>query len=167
MTDPREAQPGTPADFTGLTWGIKSSFVAYVARTPDGKAYLSRGAGVNERNEILFPHKENEATDANGTVFAFGGLVQFDAHFGMMSVRISEPRVTVIDGKGELTVPNPDSAGGEYMRLVTFDLAGPVADDGRERWDATDVRLAPEGVELFGETYQAGEPFETFSFTVA
>lgn len=147
-----------------LCWGIKSSFLAYVSRMPDGRAYLGSGAAVNERTELLFPLDE-EAAAEDGT-FAFGGKVTFSGHFGMLYVQVAEPRIVVRDGEAEMTVVDPESKDGDRVRLVTFALTGPSVEDDVERWEAADVSLAPEGVALFGEVYQAGEQFAPLTITV-
>lgn len=149
----------------GLRWAIKYSFLGYVARMPDGQAYLGAGVGVTEQNELVFPLDEEE-TRVPG-VFAFGGDVRFAGHYGMLFVPIARPRVEVHAGRAEMTIADPASKdGGARLRLVEFDLAEPEHDGDLERRDATDVRLAAEAVELFGDVYQAGEPFEPLAITV-
>jgi hypothetical protein len=153
----------------GLRWAIKPSFVDYVARTRDGRAYLSGGATANESNELLFEledHASPEADDGADHAFTFRGDVRFQAHLGMLYVRIAEPRVILRDGEGELTVIDSESAAGGRVRLVTFSVTGPEISDGVQRWDAEGVRLDVEGVPLFGETYEAGEPFAPLTITV-
>ncbi|WP_236794671.1 HtaA domain-containing protein [Amycolatopsis sp. GM8] len=151
----------------GLRWGVKTSFVGYVARMPDGQAYLGEGAAVNERNELIFPLSEETPAEADAEqAFAFGGDVRFSGHFGMLFVRIAEPRIAVRGGEAELTVVDPESEEDKRLRLVTFTLTGPETEDGTERWEGADVRLTAEGVELFGDVYQAGEPFEPLTVTV-
>lgn len=154
----------TPLPQFGLRWGIKTSFVGYVARMPDGRAYVGAGAAVNDRNELIFPL--DEETTAAPATFAFGGDVRFTGHFGLLFVQIAQPRVVVHEGEAELTVVDPGSKEGKRLRLVTFGLLGPEREDGLERWAATDVRLTPEGVEVFGDVYQPGEPFEPLTITV-
>src|ERR1700722_4170311 len=106
----------------GLRWAIKPSFIAYVSRMPDGRAYLGKGVTVNARDEILF-ELDQQATDH---AFAFLGEVLFSAHFGMMSVLISRPGIVLHGAEGELTVADPESGDGGRLRLVTFTIAGPA-----------------------------------------
>ncbi|MFE7034776.1 HtaA domain-containing protein [Streptomyces sp. NPDC057621] len=160
-----EESRATAPPVHGLRWAIKTSFVAYVARMQDGRAHLGNGVAVNERNEMIFPLEEDAASVTE--TFAFGGDVRFVGHFGMLSVHIALPRVVVrAGGRGELTVLDPASRDGGRLRLVTFDLTGRRTEGGIEEWHATDVRLAPEGVELFGDVYEAGEPFAPLTITV-
>lgn len=153
-----------PVPAHGLRWAIKTSFVGYVARMPDGRAHVGSGAAVNERNELIFPWDED--TSSAPRTFSFGGAVRFSGHYGLLLVQIALPRVEVRDGQGEMTVLDPGFTDGRRLRLVTFGLTGPELEDGLCRWEAADVGLAPEGVELFGDVYQAGEPFEPLTITV-
>lgn len=154
----------TPRPRFGLQWGIKSSFLDYVTRMPDGRALAGAGVTVNERGELVFPFDE-EATSSPET-FAFGGDVRFSGHFGLLFVQIALPHIVVRDGVGEMTVLDPGSKDGTRLHLVTLGLTGPRSEDGLDRWEATDVRLTPEGVELFGDVYQVGEPFEPLTITI-
>lgn len=144
-----------------LRWGIKSSFLGYVSRMPDGRAYLGNGAAVNEHNELLFP-----LTSAEDGTFTFGGTVTFSGHFGMLFVQVAEPRIAVRDGEAEMTVADPESDDGGRLRLVTFGLTGPAPEGDLEHWTAADVRLTEEGVPVFGDVYQAGEQFAPLTITV-
>lgn len=156
-------------DPAGLLWAFKPSFVNYVARTPDGRAYLSGGVTANESNELLFELENHAAPSADGDAahtFTFRGDVRFQAHLGMLFVRIAEPQVTLRGDEGELTVIDSESADGGRVRLVTFSVSGPEISDSLQRWDAADVRLADEGVPFFGDTYEAGEPFAPLTITV-
>jgi Htaa len=124
---------------------------------------------VNADNELLFELDEQAATADSGAAehtFAFRGDVLFRAHFGMLSVQISSPQVGVRGTEGELTVVDPESAEGGRLRLVTFTVAGPAVRDGTQYWTADDVRLTAEGVPLFGEVYQASEPFAPLTIAV-
>lgn len=144
-----------------LRWAIKNSFVGYVTRMPDGRAYISDGAAVTELNEIVFPLEKH----GDGS-FEFGGTVTFTGHFGMLWVQIKQPRITVGENEAELTVADPESKDGGRLPLATLGLTGPVAGDGTEQWEAEDVRLTTEGVELFGDVYQPGEPLEPLTVVV-
>jgi hypothetical protein len=165
----------------GLRWAIKPSFVDYVARARDGRAYLSGGAAVNANNELLFELDGHAVAAAPGEgdrgdgedqgahpghTFTFRGDVRFTAHFGMLFVRIARPQVTVRGLEGELTVVDPESPAGDQLRLVTFTVADQVTEDGVQRLEAADVRLTAEGAVLFGEVYQASEPFAPLMITI-
>ncbi|MDT8911926.1 HtaA domain-containing protein [Amycolatopsis sp. PS_44_ISF1] len=166
MTEDAGAAPEAAAPpIHCLRWAVKSSFLGYVARMPDGRAYLGRGAAVNDRNELLFPLDADAAAEP-GLKFAFGGDVRFSGHYGLLFVQIAEPRVYLREGAAELTVVDPESKEPQRLRLATFTLTGPETADGLDHWHATDVRLAPESVDLFGGSYQPGEPLEELTITV-
>jgi hypothetical protein len=167
-----DAGPAGPGPF-GLLWAVKPSFISYVSRMPDGKAYLTGGVGVNADNELVFPLQEHAPPDeqAAGHTFAFGGDVLFRAHYGMLSVRLTSPQVSLRAAAGdlaagELTVLDPDSAEGTRLPLVTFTAAGPAVKGGTLYWAASDVLLTTEGVPLFGDVYQASEPFAPLMIAV-
>lgn len=150
-----------PSTFLGLRWAIKSSFLAYVARTPDGKIYLGKGVTVTDSDEFQFGLDETPAPadDVADHVLSFSGDLGFVAHMGMLYVRITRPRVVLRGDSGELFVVSPESDDSGEIRLATFTADEPVVEEGRRRWETTDVRLTEAGVPLFGDVYQAGELF--------
>lgn len=173
-------EPGTegPGLF-GLCWGVKPSFIAYVSRMPDGRAYLGKGVALNAREELLFELDEEAASTAPdgavsdgavpGTadhIFAFRGEVLFRAHMGMLTVLLSRLRIALSGQQGELTVADPEHDDGRRLRLVTCTVGDPAVIGGVKRWDAADVRLTAEGVALFGDVYPAGEPFAPLMITI-
>jgi hypothetical protein len=162
---------GTGPGHFGLIWAVKPSFVSYVLRMPDGKAYIGSGVEVNKDNELLFPFDEEAAENLSGTdqadsTFCFRGDVVFQAHFGMLDVRISRPQLHLRGADGELTVNDPESAEGGRLPLVTFTAAGPRVKDGAQYWTADDVRLTAAGVPVFGDVYPADEPFAPLMIAV-
>src|ERR1035437_5545925 len=74
----------------GLHWGIKKSFLDYVARMPDGRGIFRDGATLADGSIAVFePDVEAEhpeAADAD-LFLAFHGDVHFSGHFGMLNVR--------------------------------------------------------------------------------
>jgi hypothetical protein len=162
----------------GLLWAVKPSFISYVSRMPDGKAYLGGGVAVNADNELLFQLDTDTAAGDSATTghtgdtglaertFRFRGDVLFRAHFGMLSVQISRPQIHLRGPDGELTVLDPESADGGRLPLVTFTAAGPAVRDRTQYWAAEDVRLTAKGVPLFGDVYPAGEPFAPLMIAV-
>jgi hypothetical protein len=149
----------------GLRWGIKTSFVDYVRRMPDGKGWLGEGAVPVGPYEVLFPPLEvGSRTMDDGTVerfWAFRGDVRFSGHAGMLFVQVASPVLTEIDGAARLTVADPAAPDGpEGLHLVTLRLAREPGPHGYELWRGTDVRLTEAGTALFNDVYPAGEPLE-------
>jgi hypothetical protein len=163
MTDPSSA---APAELPfGLRWGIKTSFVDYVRRMPDGKGWLGDGALPVGSHEVLFaPHEAGSRPTQDGTVerfWAFRGDVRFSGHAGMLFVQVASPILTEIGGAAHLTVANPPGTDGpERLHLVTLRLERESVPDGFEVWRGTDVRLTEAGTALFNDVYPAGEPLE-------
>ncbi|BBZ31224.1 hypothetical protein MMAD_55190 (plasmid) [Mycolicibacterium madagascariense] len=157
------AAPAAPdASLVGLRWAIKHSFLDYVAKTPDGRAYVDQGASVTASNDLVFPPRQARLKGAAGGVdtYEFGGEVHFVAYGGMLYVRIGDPVIHVCGGAGRLTVRSVDDADRSIrVELATFtvgDTGSGVA--GPTQWHATDVRLAAEGVPVFADVYSTGEP---------
>ena len=169
MTEHSAEAPPPPT--TGLRWGIKTSFIAYVQRMPDGRAWVGEGAVPVSENEFVFPPVEagtrpagNGATDR---FWAFGGDIRFTGHFGMLFVRIAFPVLTLRDGRAELTVAGQsEEEPAERVPLVTLRLEAEPAPEGIEMWSGTDVRLTEAGAALFNDVYQAGEAFEPLMLTL-
>jgi len=152
----------------GLRWGIKSSFVQYIVRMPDGKGSVSHGAMPTESNEFLYEWAPSTETTQAGDadhVWQFRGDVRFAGHHGMLFVRIADPWMAVRGERATLSVRHPYERDGPRMDLVTLDVA-PVPSSGGRVWNGTNVRLTEDGVELFGDVYQLGEPFDPLTITM-
>ena len=145
----------------GLMWPIKQSFLRYIAGMPDGQAILSGGARVSDRDGVIFANETGSnysAASGEGTI-RFLGEVVFRGHFGMLKVRIADPWLRVEDGTGTLLI-----ASATDRRLALVEAVIDFAADGEDRhvWRAHNVRLTDDGSDLFGNVYQAGEPFDPF-----
>lgn len=152
----------TEGRLLGLHWGIKSSFLGYVARMPDGRASFTDGATATEGNITVFDHDpstEQPSPEGPDSFFAFRGDVRFGGHAGMMFVRIADPWITVVGDRAQMTVLDPqDRDAGSRLPLVNLTLEPRSTDEPIRIWLATDVALTPEGVGLFNDVYPAGEP---------
>jgi hypothetical protein len=166
MTEPSTAAP--PDVPFGLRWGIKSSFIDYVRRMPDGRGWVGDGATPIDTHEIVYAPEAAEwgatGDDSGGRSWAFRGDVRFSGYAGMLFVQVASPILTLLDGldgTARLSVASPGrSAGPERLPLVTLRLGWEPAPDGIEVWSGTDVRLTESGTALFDDVYPAGEPFE-------
>lgn len=148
----------------GLHWGIKASFLEYIARMSDGRGSVSDGATALDGNITAFepaPDVRGPDLDDLEQFWAFRGDVRFAGHFGMLYVRIADPWVTVRAGRAELTVLDPYEPD-EHPRLplVRFTLERQNVPGSLDTWLATDVHLTQEGTGLFNDVYQTGELFE-------
>ncbi|KAF0956797.1 HtaA domain-containing protein [Rhodococcus sp. T7] len=156
------------ATLPGLRWGIKASFLDYIARMPDGRGTVSDGARPTEHNEMVFePAPEVAAPAGVDRFMAFRGDVRFGGHFGMLFVRIADPWVTVRGRTADLTVLDPHHPEVEArLHLVTFTLDSSTQ-SGTITWTGSDVRLTPDGAGLFNDVYPPGEPFEPITIVLA
>lgn len=166
MDEPTAAAP--PGAALGLAWGIKGSFVDYVARMPDGRHSLGAGAHRTEAGTFVFPPVRGaRRTTPDGLderIWEFTGDVRFGGHFGMLFVRVADPRIAIRDGVGELTVADQAARDdGERETLATVVLRSVPAPEGMLAWDSTEVLLHPSAVALFNDVYPAGEPLEQLS----
>lgn len=159
------SQPSVPL---GLRWGIKRSFVEYIGRMADGAGSVGNGAVSVGEQEVLFApgsvRREHGADGAAQETWAFRGEVRFSGHFGMLSVRLAAPVLTVRGGAAELTVDG--ASGDDRLPLVTLRLDRLPAPDGLEIWSGTDVTLTEAATGLFNGSYPAGEPFEPLTVTL-
>jgi hypothetical protein len=160
---PREARQTFGASST--LWGIKSSFVGYDGRMPDGRSVFEAGVRPLDDGRIVFPPlrsgRRTTQDNAEERFWEFGGSVTFTGHFGMLQVRIASPTIAVRYGIGEMTVADPFATeGGEPLVLANLTLQAQPAPPGLLIWTSNEVRMAPQVSELFNDVYQAGEPFD-------
>lgn len=147
----------------GLHWGIKGSFMDYIAAMPDSRATAIDGATPTSSDVLVFepaiptPPKPEDAD----LVLGFRGDVRFSGHAGLLFVRIADPWITVRRGRGVLTILDPyqpDTT--PRLPLAHLTLVPQPAPDGMRIWLGQDVRLTKEGTGLFNDVYPAGEPME-------
>ncbi|WP_250282366.1 MULTISPECIES: HtaA domain-containing protein [unclassified Frankia] len=152
----------------GLRWGIKATFLTYIARMPDGQGSASDGARSVENDEFVFePDPSATAPEGVDGFWAFRGDVRFQGHFGLLYVRIADPHVVLRGTQAELNVVDPSEPGTKpRIPLVRFVPRPGAAPSGLRTWEAEDVRLLAEGAGLFNNVYSMGEPFEPLTITL-
>jgi hypothetical protein len=154
---------------SGLTWGIKGSFLAYLRRMPDLKSSMTQGAGTSERG-FFFPldsAEEYDAASGQGTL-RFGGDFRISGHHGMLFVMFVRPWVAFDGNRATLSIAEPDSYPALDQRLPLLDLdVLPYREDmGARMWTALPATLRPEAVDFFNEAYPAGEAFDAVDVRV-
>ena len=158
-----------PDGRAGLRWGVKRSFVEYIARMPDGRMSVLEGASLSELNELVWrPDLSGDASEgsADERTYAFKGDVRYGGHGGLLFVQLADPLVTVRGDVGEMTVLDSLSkVEGARLHLVTFIVDGSINADGVDLLTASDVRLTEQGAEVFNAVYAAGEQFEPLTIT--
>ncbi|GAA4752613.1 hypothetical protein GCM10023350_42370 [Nocardioides endophyticus] len=155
---------GTGGAATGLIWGIKASFLSYLARMPDLQSSVADGAVTTPANGFYFPlvsAAEYDAGTGLGTL-RFGGDVRFSAHHGMLFVMFAQPWLELTAGTAVLSVADPASYPtlDKRVPLLDVEVRAWVRHGDARAWPALATTLRPEAVELFNDVYAAGEPFE-------
>lgn len=147
---------------TGLAWGVKDSFVNYIQSSRDGQIVVSDGAGVTESDEFHFPIAGMTTTDTQIQI-AFSGSVQFLAHFGMLSVTIANPRMILRAQTAELAVAGANNG---WIHLLHLELPAREAEGRTHMWRDMPAKLVETGLELFGNTYNEGEPMASTTLRI-
>lgn len=148
---------------TGMAWGVKASFLAYIRAMPDGCIVVEGGSATTNGGEFYFP-LENAERDASGNhTLCFGGGVRFTAHHGLLSVVLRRPRVQIHDGGGVLSVEHQDHLLPiADLRQIHRTLEGDVA-----MWVVAGVTLTKAGTSLFSGPYCLGEPLAPLTLRAA
>jgi hypothetical protein len=148
----------------GLTWPVKASFMAYLSQM-GAKCHVTDGAMTTEERAFHFP-ADSPATEQSASGDALGetryrGCVVFQAHHGMLDIRIGEPGLRHDGRSGEITIVDPDCPD-LRMVLATFDVVFPTRPGRPGEWNGTRVRLSADAVDMFFGAYNAGELFDDF-----
>ncbi|GGJ67490.1 HtaA domain-containing protein [Streptomyces brasiliensis] len=167
MTDATAASQELP---TGLLWGLKASFLQYLSRLPDAKHSVDRGAVLGSEGRLLFPTDSLADYDAEiGTgTLRFAGDVRFPGHFGALFLMLVDPWVTITEGGATLSIADPATYPALDRRLTLLDLEPRpwVEHLGARLYPPMTATLRAEGVPLFNDVYQAGEPFDPVNLRV-
>lgn len=131
----------------GLVWGIKRSFLQYIARMPDGRCSATDGANLLDKSFHF--SLDVDSGQAVGIV-KFRGDVRFSGHNRMLFLRIAHPWLHT-DTDGSAATLTIDGAPKRVI-LATLDLL--TENDGHR---GVNVRLSEHGSELFNLAYPAGE----------
>ncbi|ASR35584.1 hypothetical protein BAY61_11905 [Prauserella marina] len=128
---------------TGLTWGLKRSFISYVSRLPDLRHAAVDGASIVRPSLLHFEFAEY----ANG-VAKFKGDVRIAGHGNLLYVMITDPWVEFTAEGGVLSVIDIQYWPDRDRRLPLATLRG----------GAPELRafLTEEGRAVFGDQYPAG-----------
>lgn len=137
----------------GLFWGVKESFVAYVQNLHDGKIEVKDGADYLSSEQFYFPLKELKGNELQ-VLAIFHGSVEFQAHFGLLSLSLKSPRLVIREGSADLAVSNQQ---GGWDHLAQFTLSIRDDDNTSMTWESVDATLTEAGSKFFGGPYSAGE----------
>ena len=154
---------------SGLSWGIKRSFVNYVSGLDDGEFVGTSGATIDDEHVAYFPQVATSDFDARTVTgsIAFEGSVSISGHFGMMSLMLVAPRIELNGDVAELTIADPDRnpSSGARVALVTLALPTAVEDGGTLTWRDAVSTLTAEGSGAFNQQYLPGEVMDPVTFS--
>ncbi len=152
----------------GLSWGVKRSFIDYIASLPDGSVSATSGAAKADDSLFCFGPGSGDYDVARGTgVLRFRGDVRLAGHHGMLLVRLLDPWITFTGGSGVLSISTGDGGGQDRATIGFLSPARPRQSDGYLVWDHVDVVISPEGSELFDGQYAAGQPMDPLFIRVS
>lgn len=139
----------------GLTWGIKRSFIRYIAGLADGSHSERDGAYLSESSSFTFPVAPETGTISDG-VLRFRGTVRIGGHGGMLGVLLSDPCIEMSGDTGILSVIDPAGYPGRYRRVPLAELV--IERDVHEGVQILRcaASLAEPGVEVFAGHYPQG-----------
>lgn len=158
-----EPAPGDQLPPSGLTWGVKRSFIRYISGLPDGAVSATEGATIVESSLFNFvPDGGDFDVDTGTGVLRFRGDVRMAGHFGMMFVQILDPWLEFTTEGAALSTlaSNEDGTGRDRVILGTLQPGSPENIDGSFVWQGIDVAISPQGSELFNGQYPAGQPMD-------
>lgn len=143
-----------PAPVTTLSWGVKQSFRGYVEAT-GGLIETRDGAQRAADGGFTFAAgPENGLTlDANGKPQGHGkflGEVRFEAHGGMLSVRLADPCLEIGSSGAALTVAD-GSERTRRVEIARLDLAAMTSGSSGEV--VIPAALSMDGSQLLGDHY--------------
>ena len=155
-------------NIAALVWGVKQSFRDYVEGS-GGKIETHGGAGRSEDGAFVFTPSPGGALtlDASGApqgCIAFSGEITFQAHGGMLSVRLLDPAVEITPESAVLTAAEGGKSDQRYP-IATLDLAALTRGEAGEIIIPT--KLTRDGAYLLGDHYPAMTPVDPVRLTLA
>ena len=136
----------------GLTWGVRGSFVGYIAALPDGRIAVSDPATITAEGSFHFPYATMVDGEGERWIRCAGG-VRFSGHFGMLEVPLQNLSVRVLPNGAELFTEQSD---GSVFSLADIAFTEPVTSESAIVWEAAPVMLTEAGSRFFGTQYPAG-----------
>jgi hypothetical protein len=153
----------------GLVWGIKRSFIQYIAGMPDGQGSATDGA-VSLPGSIFHYGVDDAHSESSGEglqIRAFVGDIRLAGHYGMLFVRVADPWIVSDGATAVLTIDDPwQREGQERMPVARLVLELTDSQAGIETWAGTSVQLTAAGAELFNDVYPEGELLDPLTMVV-
>lgn len=135
-----------------LRWGVKQSFRSYVEATGGTIETLGGADRAADGGFVFAVAPGGDLTlDAEGApVGRFLGEVSFQAHGGMLAVRLADPALEV-GASGPVLTMAEGGAGGRRVEIARLDLAAATTGEGGERIIPTALTL--DGSQVLGDHY--------------
>lgn len=134
-----------------MRWTIKTEFVQYVMRLPDGRYWLQPPAELDHR---AFRYPLTGSFEEGVARWTGEGGVAFAGHGSMLAIAFVQPELTWLPGHGTLSVTD-----GDDERIVIAELSLLAGTDDAP---ATFLpSLTAEGAEHFGAYYPQGMPLDS------
>lgn len=147
----------------GLVWGVKASFLNYLAHTGDATTTVIGAAAPTASGKFYFAPEAAPPVDTTKetVTLKFLGGVQFFAHFGLLRVDIQDPWVTFSATGSSLSIAHPEPMkAAARIPLLSLETTAPTVRSGVAMWTAVPTRLTAEGKFIFGDFYPADESFD-------
>ena len=140
-----------------LQWGLKESLVSYIEGLSDGSISVTEPAERREEG-FSFPCDIDTSSfdsDTGSGVLQFLGGVSLTGHWGALSISLSQPRLELLNGMGQLKMAQL----GLFSSEPYYTFATVTAREGSLYGDFV-VELAPGGRAVMGEQYQVGQELD-------
>lgn len=150
-----------------LSWGVKQSFRSYVEATG---GVIEAAGGAERRADGAFSFSlapggdlrlgEDGKPQGSG---AFQGQLRFEAHGGMLSVKLADPAVQIGAAGAALTIAD-GGAGGRRLEIAKLDLDAITIDGGEIVIPAA---LSMDGSRVLGDHYPPGTALDPVRLRLA
>ena len=153
-----QARPAEDAPPSGLTWGVKRSFMGYLSALSDAEIALGEGATLVGEGFLNFTLVDSTVDPGTGRgTMHFHGQALLSGHGGMMSVALRDPRLELDGALAVLGVVNGDEA---PVPLATLEDCAFERNGTDLLWSSMRVLLTAEGSEMFARQYAAGQELD-------
>lgn len=148
-----------------LTWAVRDTLMRYVTVIAKGSFDVAGEASFDEAGVFTFPLVRAESTEAGWRLF-FTGSLHFQAHHGLLDIRIIDPEIVVSPGAGSL-LARTEPGSTDTTAIVELGPAAPLEEGDQLVWDAVPTRLLASAVEMFGTVYAAGTDMAPLGIRIA
>jgi hypothetical protein len=147
-----------------LRWGVKRSFREYI-EAAEGATRVEGGAAAEPDGRIVFPQVGADWDGPVPQVLRFGGSVEFEAHGGLLALRLRDPWLEFDETGAVLTVAHPAFRGPTDRRLPLCRLGGvhPRVEDGVLVIEDAPATLTIQATGTFDNLYPPGAEFDSVS----